>query len=90
MFGKDKNLHTVVAQNNRDPFFILEQNGKIITSNSPGTALLKLKTNPGIITKYFDKETANNFEQLFEQAVELDEKMEVDDLYMQHYLVFPI
>ena len=78
MFGKDKNLQTVIAQNNRDPFFILGQNGKIITSNSPGTSLLKLKTTPGIITKYFDKETADNFEQLLEQAVELNEKMEVE------------
>ncbi len=78
MFGKDKNLQIVIAQNNRDPFFILEQNGEIITSNSPGTSLLKLETNPGKITQYFDKETADNFEQLLEQAVELNEKMEVE------------
>jgi PAS domain S-box-containing protein len=78
VFGKDKNLQIVIAQNNRDPFFILEQNGEIITSNSPGTSLLKLETNPGKITQYFDKETADNFEQLLEQAVELNEKMEVE------------
>ena len=78
VFGKDKHLQTVIAQNNRDPFFILEQSGKIITSNSPGTSLLKLKTSPGKITKYFDKETADNYEQLLEQIVELNEKMEVE------------
>jgi len=78
VFGKDKNLQTVIAQNNRDPFFILEQNGKIITSNPPGTSLLKLETNPGKITQYFDKETADNFEQFLEQAVDLNEKLEVE------------
>ena len=78
VFGKDKNLQTVIAQNNRDPFFILEQNGEIITSNSPGASLLQLETNPGKITQYFDKETTDNFEQLLEQTVELNVKMEVE------------
>ncbi len=78
VFGKDKNLQTIIAQNNRDPFFIIEQNGEIITSNPPGTSLLKLETNPGKITQYFDKETADNFEQLLEQAVELNVKLEVE------------
>jgi len=78
VFGKDKNLQAAIAQNNRDPFFILEQNGKIITSNSPGASLLKLEITPGKITQYFDRETADNFEQLLEQAVEQNEKMEAE------------
>jgi len=78
VFGKDKNLQTVIAQNNRDPFFILEQNGKIITSNPPGTSLLKLETNPRKITQYFNKETADNFEQFLEQTVDQNEKLEVE------------
>ncbi len=52
VFGKDKNLQTVIAQNNRDPFFILEQNGEIITSNSPGASLLLVEDRDAFLQRY--------------------------------------
>ncbi len=77
MFGKDKNLQNVIAQNNRDPFYILEQSGDIINSNSAGTSLLKLKTKSQRITSYFEKDTADHFEQYLEKVVEQNKLYEV-------------
>jgi PAS domain S-box-containing protein len=66
-----KKILSFIPELNRDPFFILEGNGRILFTNKQGRKLLNITNTPAFITDFFEDETKDKFNDLLDKVVDL-------------------
>lgn len=69
---------SIIPHSIRDPFFILENNGKILFTNKQGYNLLNVTKPQGSIIEYFESDSKEKFNELLDKAVEKNAKLTLD------------
>jgi PAS domain-containing protein len=77
-----KKLLSFIPELNRDPFFILEGNGRIIFTNQQGRKLLNITETSAFITDYFEVETKEKFEEILDTVVDLHQTITKDSIQL--------
>jgi PAS domain S-box-containing protein len=69
---------SLIPHSIRDPFFILESNGKILFTNKQGYNLLNVTKPQGSIIEYFESDSKNKFNELLDKVVEKNNKLSLE------------
>jgi PAS domain S-box-containing protein len=78
-----KKILSIIPELNRDPFFILEGNGRIIFTNKQGKTLLNITNTPEFITDYFEAKTKKKFEDLLDKVFDSYETITNDPIQIK-------
>ncbi|UCH64503.1 MAG: PAS domain S-box protein [Ignavibacterium sp.] len=78
-----KKILRFIPELNREPFFILEGNGRIIFTNKQGRKLLNITETSSFITDYFEVETKEKFDELLDTVVDLHETVTKDSMQLK-------
>jgi PAS domain S-box-containing protein len=63
----------------KDPFFVLDVNGKILYTNKKGTDLLQTPPTSELITNCFESETKERFNKLLDKLIEESKSLTIDN-----------
>jgi len=75
-----QNILSLFPHSIRDPFFVLESKGKIISTNKQGYSFLGITDTKDSIINYFEPDSKDMFNKLLDRAVEKNDKLVLEHI----------